>query len=85
MISFLLLLFFRDLPRALMIGIPLVTIVYILTNIGYIAVVGKDGILESGAVALVSFFLIIVSLTALYSVGKNNNYCKRLPLHCILS
>mgnify|MGYP007058635885 FL=1 len=40
-----------------MIGIPLVTIVYILTNIGYIAVVGKDGILESGAVALVSFFL----------------------------
>lgn len=42
----------RDLPRALMIGIPLVTIVYILTNIGYIAVVGKDGILESGAVAL---------------------------------
>ena len=52
-----LLLFFRDLPRALMIGIPLVTIVYILTNIGYIAVVGKDGILESGAVALVSLSL----------------------------
>ena len=38
-----------------MIGIPLVTIVYLLTNIGYIAVVGGDGILNSGAVAMVSY------------------------------
>ena len=45
---------FRDLPRALMIGIPLVTIVYLLTNIAYIAVVGGHGILNSGAVAMVS-------------------------------
>ena len=45
---------FRDLPRALMIGIPLVTIVYLLTNIAYIAVVGGRGILNSGAVAIVS-------------------------------
>lgn len=43
----------RDLPRALMIGIPLVTIVYLLTNIAYIAVVGGDGILNSAAVAMV--------------------------------
>lgn len=43
----------RDLPRALMIGIPLVTIVYLLTNIAYIAVVGGHGILNSGAVAMV--------------------------------
>lgn len=43
----------RDLPRALMIGIPLVTIVYLLTNIAYIAVVGGHGILNSGAVAVV--------------------------------
>ncbi|KAL9975672.1 hypothetical protein ACROYT_G012858 [Oculina patagonica] len=43
----------RDLPRALMIGIPLVTIVYLLTNIAYIAVVGGYGILNSGAVAMV--------------------------------
>ncbi|XP_020905766.1 b(0,+)-type amino acid transporter 1 [Exaiptasia diaphana] len=42
----------RDLPRALMIGIPLVTICYLLTNIAYIAVVGGDGILSSGAVAM---------------------------------
>lgn len=50
-------LFGRDLPRALMIGIPLVTIVYLLTNIAYIAVVGGDGILNSGAVAMVSHVL----------------------------
>ena len=37
-----------------MIGIPLVTIVYLLTNIAYIAVVGGHGILNSGAVAMVS-------------------------------
>ena len=37
-----------------MIGIPLVTIVYLLTNIAYIAVVGGDRILTSGAVAMVS-------------------------------
>uniref|UniRef100_A0A6P8J3L0 b(0,+)-type amino acid transporter 1 n=1 Tax=Actinia tenebrosa TaxID=6105 RepID=A0A6P8J3L0_ACTTE len=42
----------RDLPRALMIGIPLVTICYLLTNIAYIAVVGGEGILTSGAVAM---------------------------------
>ena len=37
-----------------MIGIPLVTIVYLLTNIAYIAVVGGHGILSSGTVAMVS-------------------------------
>ncbi|EDO40551.1 predicted protein [Nematostella vectensis] len=42
----------RDLPRALIIGIPLVTICYLLTNIAYIAVVGREGILSSGAVAM---------------------------------
>ena len=45
---------YRDLPRALMIGIPMVTIVYLLTNIAYIAVVGGERILTSGAVAMVS-------------------------------
>ena len=43
----------RDLPRALMIGIPLVTVCYLMTNIAYITVVGKVGILTSGAVAMV--------------------------------
>ena len=45
---------FRDLPRALMIGIPLVTIAYLLTNIACIDVVGGHCIFNSGAVAMVS-------------------------------
>ena len=45
---------FRDLPRALMIGIPLVTIAYLLTNIACIDVVGGHCILSLGAVAMVS-------------------------------
>ena len=64
-----------------MIGIPLVTIVYLLTNIGYIAVVGKDGILEAGAVALVRFF-VIFTLTALQGLEQT---CMRFPLHRVLS
>ena len=43
-----------------MIGIPLVTITYLLTNIAYIAVLGGDGILTSGAVAVVSYSLSIL-------------------------
>jgi len=39
-----------------MIGIPLVTIVYLLTNIAYIAVVGGKTILTAGAVAMVSCY-----------------------------
>ena len=36
-----------------MIGIPLVTVCYLMTNIAYVTVVGKTGILTSGAVAMV--------------------------------
>lgn len=48
-----------------MIGIPLVTIVYLLTNIAYIAVVGGERILTSGAVAMVSES---VSMTYIFTV-----------------
>ena len=76
-----LLLFLRDLPRALMIGIPLVTIVYLLTNIGYIAVVGKDGILEAGAVALVRFFCnIYIDCFA----GVRTNMHEASPTSCFI-
>ena len=50
----------RDLPRALMIGIPLVTVCYLLVNIAYIAVVGGHGILTSGAVAVVKHLWIFL-------------------------
>ncbi|KAK3742753.1 hypothetical protein QZH41_018962, partial [Actinostola sp. cb2023] len=61
----------RDLPRALMIGIPLVTICYLLTNIAYIAVVGGDGILNSGAVAMV---------TLVYTAARNGHMPKILAM-----
>ena len=45
---------FRDLTRAPMIGIPLVTIAYLLANIAYHSVIGGHGIFNSGAAAMVS-------------------------------
>ena len=46
-------LFFRNLPRSIMIGIPLTTLAYVLANIGYFAVMSKEEILLSHAVAVV--------------------------------
>uniref|UniRef100_A0A1I7SZD4 Large neutral amino acids transporter small subunit 1 n=1 Tax=Caenorhabditis tropicalis TaxID=1561998 RepID=A0A1I7SZD4_9PELO len=43
---------FRDLPRAIYISIPVVTVVYMLVNIAYFAVLSVDEILESDAVAI---------------------------------
>ncbi|KAJ8303523.1 hypothetical protein KUTeg_019919 [Tegillarca granosa] len=42
----------RDLPRSIMIGIPLTTLVYVLVNVGYFAVLSKEEILMSDAVAV---------------------------------
>ncbi|XP_061163493.1 b(0,+)-type amino acid transporter 1-like [Saccostrea echinata] len=43
---------YTNLPRANTIGVLLVTFVYVLTNISYLAVLGKDGLLNSHAVAV---------------------------------
>ena len=45
---------FRDLPRALMIGTPLVIFVFLWTNIAYNSVIGRHGIFNSGAMVMVS-------------------------------
>ncbi|GFO05908.1 Y+l amino acid transporter 2 [Plakobranchus ocellatus] len=42
----------KNLPRAIMIGIPLTTLAYILANIGYLAVMSKEEIMLSHAVAV---------------------------------
>lgn len=49
---------YRNLPRAICISMPVVTIVYVITNIAYFAVLTSDEILSSDAVA--------VSLNSLY-------------------
>ncbi|XP_062609613.1 b(0,+)-type amino acid transporter 1-like [Saccostrea cucullata] len=41
-----------NLPRANTIGVLLVTVIYVLANISYLAVLGKDGLLNSSAVAV---------------------------------
>lgn len=43
----------RNLPRANVLGVLLVTVIYVLANISYLAVLGTDGLLASSAVALV--------------------------------
>lgn len=46
--------FHRNLPRAIYIGMPIVTIIYVLTNLAYFAVIPGDEMKASLAVAVVS-------------------------------
>ena len=55
--------FFRDLPLAIMIGIPLVTGCYVLVNIAYLTVLSSAEIATSSAVAVVSGCLKIKSIS----------------------
>jgi len=50
---------FRNLPRAIIYGIPMVTLCYILVNISYMTVMTTEEILSSDAAAVVSWFLFI--------------------------
>lgn len=44
----------RNLPLAIMIGIPLVTVCYLFTNLSYLTVMTRAELLQSTAVAAVS-------------------------------
>nr|XP_042913642.1 b(0,+)-type amino acid transporter 1-like [Parasteatoda tepidariorum] len=70
---------FRNLPRSILIGIPLVTVCYVLTNISYLTVLSPSELLASEAVAVgfanrmlgpVSF--IIPILVAASAYGASN-------------
>lgn len=46
--------YYRNLPRAICISLPLITVIYVLANVAYFVVLTKDEILSSNAVAVVS-------------------------------
>jgi amino acid transporter len=48
---------FRNLPRSIIIGIPLVTLCYAFINVSYLAVLSATEMIQSEAVAVVSDFV----------------------------
>lgn len=53
---------FVNLPRAIYISLPLVTSIYVLANLAYLAVLGPQGVLASPAIAVVKLSFILISL-----------------------
>ena len=50
----------RDLPRVIMVGLPLVILCYILANVAYYAVLPSHIVTNSNAIALVSIIYIYI-------------------------
>lgn len=44
---------YKNLPRAIYISLPLVTVIYVLANMAYLAVLSRDEMLASNAIAVV--------------------------------
>lgn len=54
---------YKNLPRAIFISLPLVTVIYVLANMSYLAVLNYNEMLSSDAIAVVSlYFQLIASI-----------------------
>lgn len=51
---------YKNLPRAIYISLPLVTIIYALANFAYLAVLNHKEMMDSDAIAVVQYFILIV-------------------------
>lgn len=58
-------LFDRNLPRAIYIGMPIVTVIYVLTNLAFFAVIHADEMKDNVAVAVVSKLIAFSSQLAI--------------------
>ncbi|VDI18884.1 solute carrier family 7 (L-type amino acid transporter), member 9 [Mytilus galloprovincialis] len=73
---------YKNLPRAIMIGIPLVTVCYILTNVSYLTVLSPAELLSASAVAttwgqrVLGVMAFIIPLSVVFSTfGAANGSC----------
>lgn len=62
---------FRDMPRAIYISIPLVTVIYVLANVAYCAILSPEEIKASNAVAMVIYAFAFHS----FNVHRWISYC----------
>jgi len=56
----------RNLPRAIWISIPLITIIYVFANVAYFTVLSAPQLLQSNAVAVVSLSVILIFISFVF-------------------